>query len=145
MMGREPADTTQLVEPEWISFPGGELEGRRPKTRCAACRARSAGTLCFLCYRADFERQRRLAAAAAYDSASEARFESSRPFEPVDGVRLRQLRRERQLRQAVAGPAAGGCAARRRRAQRAARQVLAHPMVVRTRLPASWLPFVGVR
>ena len=28
----------QLVQDEWVSFPGGELEGKRPKVLCAACR-----------------------------------------------------------------------------------------------------------
>ena len=29
----------QLAQDEWVSFPGGELEGRRPKVLCAGCRA----------------------------------------------------------------------------------------------------------
>jgi len=28
----------QTIDQEWVSFPGGELEGRRPKALCAACR-----------------------------------------------------------------------------------------------------------
>jgi hypothetical protein len=28
----------QVTEKEWVSFPGGELEARRPRALCAACR-----------------------------------------------------------------------------------------------------------
>src|SRR5262249_41913298 len=28
----------QLVTDDWVSFPGGELEGKRPKALCPACR-----------------------------------------------------------------------------------------------------------
>jgi len=37
-----PQRTDQTVDQEWVSFPGGELEGRRPKALCAACREASA-------------------------------------------------------------------------------------------------------
>src|SRR6266508_1415378 len=92
----------QLVQNEWVSFPGGELEGKRPKVLCAACRdalnreARSSRSsspsrpasappdatelrrgrpLCFQCYRADLDRQRAIAAAAQLDTGSETRFQ----------------------------------------------------------------------
>ncbi len=29
---------SQIVADEWVSFPGGELEGQRPKAMCPACR-----------------------------------------------------------------------------------------------------------
>ena len=29
---------SQVVTDEWVSFPGGELEGKRPKALCGACR-----------------------------------------------------------------------------------------------------------
>src|SRR5207237_2660888 len=65
----------QLLEEEWVMFPGGELEGKRPKAVCAACRERfqqsapgrgeirGRRTLCFQCYRAELDRERGLAAA----------------------------------------------------------------------------------
>ena len=28
----------QVITDEWVTFPGGELEGQRPKALCAACR-----------------------------------------------------------------------------------------------------------
>jgi hypothetical protein len=31
----------QVVADEWVSFPGGELEGTRPKELCAGCRERA--------------------------------------------------------------------------------------------------------
>src|SRR5262245_42523559 len=31
-------ENSQSVGEEWVSFPGGELEGRRPKVLCPACR-----------------------------------------------------------------------------------------------------------
>ena len=32
----------QTTENEWVTLPGGELEGRRPKTLCGPCRVRKA-------------------------------------------------------------------------------------------------------
>src|SRR5206468_6031069 len=34
----DPQDDHQLVANDWVSFPGGELEGKRPTTLCPACR-----------------------------------------------------------------------------------------------------------
>ena len=31
-------ERTQVTDKEWVSFPGGELEARRPKALCPACR-----------------------------------------------------------------------------------------------------------
>ena len=28
----------QVITEEWVTFPGGELEGKRPKVLCSACR-----------------------------------------------------------------------------------------------------------
>jgi hypothetical protein len=73
---------------EWVTFQGGELEGKRPRTLCAACRealnleastngsvgtARRSHLLCFGCYRADLSRARALKEAGELDTASEAR------------------------------------------------------------------------
>src|SRR5205823_12208969 len=76
VMAHEP---DEVAADEWVSFPGGELEGRRPRALCAACREalrraslrgsaaprdqRRARTLCFGCYRAEFDRQKAIAAA----------------------------------------------------------------------------------
>jgi hypothetical protein len=50
---------------DWVTFPGGELEGKRPKAVCPACREAmnrgfvpTARTLCFQCYRAELDRAR---------------------------------------------------------------------------------------
>ena len=45
----------ELVENEWVALPGGELEGRRPKTLCGPCRVRKAAgasprAICFECF-----------------------------------------------------------------------------------------------
>src|SRR5450631_2222541 len=103
----------QSAEGEWITFPGGELEGRRPKALCTACRERlkraaagpadssasekasAARALCFQCYRAELERERALAAAGQLDTASAERFQSALPFEPVNVPRLEMLKVER--------------------------------------------------
>jgi len=98
-------------EHEWASFPGGELEGKRPKALCPACRqarertaarrfnagarshsAAASRLLCFQCYRADLERHRALQAAATLDTASEERFQAQLPFEAVDKPRLQMLK-----------------------------------------------------
>jgi len=96
----------QVVEGEWITFPGGELEGKRPKALCPSCREalnreaegqgrRSSRSrpLCFQCYRADLDRDRALQAAGQLDTASDTRFQSQLPFEPVDRARLEMLNR----------------------------------------------------
>jgi len=160
----EPADT-------WLAFPGGELEGRQPKVMCPACRDRSVGdgTLCFQCYRAELSRERKLKEAAGLDTASEARFQSSLPFEPVNTPRLNRLRAERLAARAasVATPE-GRLEDRQRRAQIAARHAIQRvrdawtAQAVKTvptshlslsaalhaaelQLPESWLPYVVSR
>src|SRR5215831_12738184 len=117
------AETTQIEAGDWVSFPGGQLEGQRPKALCRACRAalerQAAGrgslrgddsarlkarTLCFQCYRADLERQRALLAAGTIDTASDARFQYQLPFEAFDAGRLELLKAERaQTRNAARG------------------------------------------
>jgi hypothetical protein len=121
---------------DWMLFPGGELEGKRPKALCPECRAKiqraAAGStpavkpaLCFQCYRVELERNRAIKAAGELDTASEARFQSALPFEPVNSSRLAQLRTERQAVQARARLGAGGYVEKRRRAQIEARHALA--------------------
>jgi len=126
----------QFVSDEWVSFPGGELEGQRPKVLCAACRDRlqrgAAGgnatnlgrTLCFQCYRAGLERDRALRAAGTLDTASEARFQYQLPLEPLDSSRLAILKTQRAEERGVMLQGAERFADKRRRAQIAARHAL---------------------
>ena len=156
----------QAVETEWVMLPGGELEGRRPKSLCGPCRLRKAAgaparAICFECYRADRTRQAAVAAAlksaAEFESSPEGiveRFEDGLPFEPVNRPRLAQLKAARAdaRRQARAG--AGQYADKRRQAQIAARHALlrlgeglrVHGMhAAELQLPEAWLPFVASR
>jgi hypothetical protein len=177
----------ELTEAEWLTFPGGELEGKRPRALCPACRttvaeAFRAGdgapgarrleserrTLCFGCYRAEIARERAIAAAGQLDTASEDRFQTALPFEPINRPRLEMLKVERLTsRRAAASTMAGRLEERRRQAQTAARQALQriaaglalrhatradHARVMATaihaaelQLPESWLPFVVSR
>lgn len=164
----------QLIEKEWITFPGGELEAPRPRVLCPSCRAtrRHAAslakrTLCFRCYRLDFERERGLKAAAELNTASEQRFQSTLPFEPVDRTRLACLRAERAVARAEARVGTGAYVNKRRQAQIAARHALEriaaglrarhaspaeHDRVIgdvlhaaELQLPESWLPFAASR
>ena len=129
----------QVVTDEWVTFPGGELEGRRPKALCAGCRealkreaatygvtghARRSRLLCFDCYRADLARTRALKAAADLDTASEARFQSQLPFEPVNQVRLASLKVARDQERTVARQGSGQYVDKRRQAQIRARHAL---------------------
>src|SRR5688572_16404093 len=130
----------------WLAFPGGELEGARPRALCPACRealkaqargplgargrmGRSPGTkpaLCFLCYRAELDRTRALQAAGAFNASSEARFQEALPFEPVNLTRLAMLKVERLNGQSSQGSRGTlhSFTQRRHRAQIAARHAL---------------------
>jgi hypothetical protein len=136
------------TDSDWIGFPGGELEGKRPKVLCPACReqigrgflarrgrrehgwARRAGSrihrvLCFRCYRAEIDRDRALKAAGQVDTASADRFQTALPFEPVNRPRLEMLKAERSTARArTAATPSGKFADRRRQAQIAARHAL---------------------
>jgi len=188
----------QTVGDEWVSFPGGELEGKRPKALCPVCRealkreasgqapsrasspsrpsspSRLSRPLCFQCYRADLDRERALRAAGQLDTASDERFQSQLPFEPVDKPRLEMLKADRAHARAVASHGAGQYIDKRRHAQIAARQALQsiaaglnarqaplnaaladnahrnHAMAMaihaaELQLPDAWLPFVVSR
>jgi hypothetical protein len=172
----------EIAEGEWITFPGGELEGRRPRALCPACRqalrrtasgpSRTAALLqprplCFQCYRTELARERALAAAGEINTASEARFQCTLPFEPVNRARLDRLRAERALARADVQAGAGRYADRRRHAQIEARHALqriaeglrAHRAqtalagsgdaeaihAAELQLPDAWLPFVVSR
>jgi hypothetical protein len=175
----------EVAEADWVEFPGGELEGRRPKVLCAACREklkwsdasvrrqRPRRPLCFECYRAGLERERALRAAGDLQTASEERFQSALPFEPVNAARLERLRAERASARAASLAGVGRFVDRRRRAQIAARRALqgiaaglrardargvpvapdrerarilaAAAHAAELQLPEAWLPFVVSR
>lgn len=170
-------DAPTHTDIDWTPFPGGELEGARPKAQCPSCRARTARdsaaaasgkpALCFQCYRSDIEKNRKLKAAAELDTASDARFQCTLPFEPVNTSRLARLKVEREEARTKARAGAGSYVEKRHRAQIDARHALARllhglkqreltggsqvkrraaaDMAIRAaemQLPESWLPFV---
>jgi hypothetical protein len=176
------AATTQLLTDEWVTFPGGELEGKRPKALCPTCReavkregatyglsgeARRSRLLCFDCYRADLTRVRALKEAGELDTASDARFQSQLPFEPVNHARLEGLKAARADARATASQGIGQYADKRRHAQIQARHALqaiaaglkarqlapaaqAQAMMsavhaAELQLPEAWLPYVVSR
>ena len=189
MVRHESAEIAETTEKEWVTFPGGELEGERPKVMCPTCRerlrlaSRSAATpeppasrvpspearvpICFQCYRVDQARQRALQAARNLYTASEARFQTTLPFEAVNRARLERLRGERSAARAELKSGSARFADKRRQAQIAARHALdriaaglksqgiaepvRHPAIAdaihaaELQLPAAWLPFVVSR
>jgi hypothetical protein len=164
MVSDRPVQPPQVVDTEWITFPGGELEGQRPKACCPACRARnsrpeSRAPLCFQCYRAELDRERALGAAGQLDTASDERFQTALPFEPINMPRLQMLRVERAAERAGLQTGAGRYVDKRRQAQIAARHALhqiaagvqargatlAAIHAAELQLPEAWLPFVVSR
>ena len=170
----------QVVDGDWITFPGGELEAPRPKVLCRTCREKlsqiardrlrqgqQAPALCFQCYRASVERDRVLKAAGELDTASEERFQSALPFEPVNRSRLARLRVERATVRVTEQAGAGRYIDKRRHAQIAARHALERIVAglrgrnatkpeedrvlssaihaAELQLPEAWLPFVVSR
>lgn len=105
----------ETIADEWVTFPGGELEGRRPRALCPACRdalkrsalagrppaagptAGARRPLCFQCYRADLDRDRALKAAGNLETGSTERFQAQLPLEAVDRGRLARLKFERAV------------------------------------------------
>src|SRR3954467_5417821 len=121
----------EMADTEWMTFPGGELEGRPPRVLCPACREQlrreavrpvratasaQSKPLCFQCYRAELVRERALQAAGQLNTASDARFQCTLPFEPVNRARLERLRAERAAARAVVHAGAGRYVDRRRQA-----------------------------
>ena len=172
----------QVVTDEWVTFPGGELEGKRPKVLCSACRealkreavtdgsagaARRSRLLCFDCYRADLARARALQDAGDLDTASDERFQTQLPFEPVNQQRLQTLKAARATARAADSEGLGQYADKRRHAQIQARHALqaiavglkarqlapavqAQAMAsavhaAELQLPEAWLPYVVSR
>ncbi|HMB79613.1 MAG TPA: hypothetical protein VKI43_06080 [Vicinamibacterales bacterium] len=80
--------------------------------------------LCFDCYRADLARERALKEAGDLDTASDARFQTQLPFEPVNQTRLDTLKAERAAARASASQGIGQYADKRRHAQIQARHAL---------------------
>jgi hypothetical protein len=130
-------ENVQIADDEWMTFPGGELEGKRPKALCPPCReqlkrAPAAQTatatrlraVCFQCYRAQLDRERSLKAAGELDTASSERFQFGLPFEPVNKPRLEMLKAERATARATRQAGLGLHADKRRLAQIAARHAL---------------------
>jgi hypothetical protein len=113
------------------------------------------------------ERERALRVAGELDTASQARFQSALPFEPVNQSRLERLRHERNAARVSAQAGTGQFVDRRRRAQIAARHALQHIVAgleqrradaetrarllagaahaAELQLPDAWLPFVVSR
>lgn len=159
------ADLRALAERDWILLPGGELEAPRARALCPTCRRVGVRPLCLSCFRAERDHERKLVAARALSTASEARFQTSLPFEPVNRARLNQLRAERQEARTRERHGVGQYVDKRRQAQIAARHALqrlaeglrARGIAVPGRheeitdatraadlqLPDSWLPFVA--
>ena len=145
-MATNSSELLQTTDGEWITFQGGELEGKRPRRLCTTCRAklrqawagrlapgrlsnRARGSavqpLCFQCYREDLERQKALKAAGELDTASEERFQFALPLDPLNERRLETLKAERlAAREAAAATNSGSFTARRHQAQIAARHAL---------------------
>jgi hypothetical protein len=161
-MGLLNSEANQALQNEWVTFPGGELEGRRPKTLCGPCRLRRAAgaparAICFECYRADRRRDGAIKAAGEFESSPEgtvARFHDGLPFEPVNLPRLEHLKAMRAHARRQARVGAGQYVDKRRQAQIAARHALtrlgdamrAQAMhAAELQLPESWLPFVASR
>jgi len=123
--------------------------------------------LCFQCYRAELDRERALQAAGELDTATDARFQSQLPFEPVNRSRLEMLKAERSEARRSAVQGIGQYVDKRRHAQIAARHALQQiasglqarqlaPAVqaevmaaaihaAELQLPDAWLPFVVSR
>lgn len=186
MIRRDIDEGPEVVDGEWVAFPGGELEGRPPKVMCPSCRERLRAAarlapghespvpspeppppICFECYRVDQARERAMLAARNLHTASEARFQSTLPFEPVNRARLERLRAERSTARAGLKSGTGRFVDQRRQAQIAARHALDRiaaglrsrgvPEPVRhsaiadaihaaeLQLPEAWIPFVVSR
>jgi hypothetical protein len=125
------------VTDESVTVAARELEERRPQAPCPSCREalkREAATygpsgrrsrlLCFDCCRADLERTRAFKAAGELDTASEARFQSQLPFEPVNRSRLEMFKAERSELRAAASRGIGQYVDRQHHAQIEARHAL---------------------
>jgi hypothetical protein len=146
----------QVVTDESSTFVGGELEQTGPKAMCPSCRealkreaaiyglsgaSRRSRLLCFDCYCADIERTRTFKAAGELNTASEARFQSQLPFEPVNRSRLGMLKTERSESRTAASRGIGQFVGKQRHAQIEARHALqAIAASLKARRLAPWSP-----
>jgi hypothetical protein len=157
-------DVRALVEGEWVPLPGGELEAPRVRALCPTCRRVGRRPLCLSCFKAERDRELKLKVARDLSTASEARFQISLPFEPVNRARLNHLRAARQAARTSERQGVGQFVDKRRQAQIAARHALQrlaeglrargmtaparHPDLAQAThaaelpLPESWLPLV---
>ena len=136
----------------------------RERLRAAARRDQApvgspAPPICFQCYRVDQARERSMRAARNLHTASEARFQTTLPFEPVNRPRLDRLRAERSAARAELKTGSGRFVDRRRQAQIAARHALDRIAAglksrdvsadvihaAELQLPEAWIPFVVSR
>jgi hypothetical protein len=129
---------SQVIDKEWLSLPGGELQAPRPSVLCRACRTKMQANIsnpsnlsnpsnrpaCFACYRATIERERALKAAGELNTASVERFQSALPLEPVNQSRLARLRSDRETSRVASRVGIGHYGDKRRHAQIAARHAL---------------------
>jgi hypothetical protein len=166
---------SQLIDKEWLSLPGGELQAPRPSVLCPACRAKQRANLsnpsnppaCFACHRATIARERALKAAGELNTASSERFQSALPFEAVNQPRLAELRTNREISRVASREGVGRYVDKRRQAQIAARHALDRIVIglrdrnlttserarmvsnathaAELQLPEAWLPFVVSR
>jgi hypothetical protein len=147
--------------------PVCRLRAFRAAAASPEARAPRPEPVCFQCYRVDQARQRALRVARDLCTASEARFQDTLPFEPVNRGRLDRLRAERAAARASSTTGTGRFVDKRRHAQIAARHALdriavglrsqgvaepvRHPAIdeaihaAELQLPAAWLPFVVSR
>src|SRR4029077_6481163 len=119
---------SQVIDKEWLSLPGGELQAPRPSVLCPACRAKLQANLstpsnpanrpaCFACYRATIDRERALKAAGELHTSSVERFQSTLPLEPVNQSRLARLRSDRGTSRVAERAGIGKYVGKRRQAQ----------------------------
>ena len=145
------ARSSQVLENEWVEFPGGELEGQRPRALCPACRERLKNASlegrilsgdapsCFHCYRTELDRRQAEgeslrssprhseavpAGGAPRERSNVDRWQWLLPFEPVNHARLEALRADRAAARAAMQSGPGRFADKRRHAQIAARHAL---------------------
>ena len=144
----------QVAVDEWVSFPGGELEGLRPRvsarhaaTNRSARQRRaflsSSGRSASSVIAPSLDRERALKAAGELDTASSERFQSALPFEPVNRARLAMLEVERAKSRETAHAAAGAFTDRRHQAQIKARHALQRILSGISSCPDCVCRFVG--
>ena len=155
------ASASQGRERHWNA--GGEPPAPSPESppllAAASFDAASRVPVCFQCYRVDQARERAMRAARNLHTASEARFQTTLPFEPVNRPRLDRLRAERSAARAELKTGRGRFVDKRRQAQIAARHALDRIAAglksrdmsadvihaAELQLPEAWIPFVVSR